>query len=129
VVRIIQDNVAGHAIGDDVLQVRQIDLLLDANKSPGCLYWHYFTVIRVGEGVALGTGAVGIVPTRKVPKQPAGRLSQDTAKPVFPSADADVKIGPPPVDIAVQPIEKRVAWRAPCFLKESYGRRTQQAMP
>jgi hypothetical protein len=46
----MQNDVAGHAVWNDALQVGQIDLFLDANEPPGCLYWHYFPVIRVGEG-------------------------------------------------------------------------------
>ena len=116
-VGVLQHDVPRRRVGDDMLQIAEIDVLLDSDELGGCRQRDDLTVVRISE-TDRPLGAVGHHNDSRRP--PIGPAADEAIDPtdhrpralrqwVFSDADADVQMGPARVDITVQPIEERVA--------------------
>ena len=128
VIGVLQDDLTGAGIGDDLLQVGKMDVLIDQYQFSGGLQGQHFAVIGVGEGNA--ARAFGVLILRglllaKPQDQLFGNSGDGRAEAarqrVAAGTQADIKIRPAGIDITMQAVKERETWFVPGFLPEAFG--------
>ncbi len=99
-VGVLQDDGAGALVGDDLLQVRDADLLVDGDQPAGRLERDSLAVVGIGKpDIGLRQLVRLLLCDQFV--DPADDRRKPFRERMIALADADIEIGPAPVDVAM----------------------------
>jgi len=128
VIRLAHHDVARCGVGDDLLQVPQVDLCIQGDQSLGRLCRDDLAMIPIGEAPLRVLGIPSRRPQKK-PRQYIDDRSQSLRKLALSCSQTDVQIRPAAVHIAVKEVQERIPGRSPPLTPECAGRGPHQSAP
>ena len=122
-VGVLEHQIAGRGVGDDLFQIAQVHVLLNGDQLRRRIQGHDLAVVAIGKGRPVRR--IGAQQSRAA--QETHGWGQNAGQPVLSRPDADVEIGPAGIDIAVQPVEPTEIGLAARLLRKGAGGRLDPA--